>query len=319
MAAKGSKKVIYAALAGNSIIAIIKFAAAAFTGSSAMLSEAIHSVVDTGNQGLLLYGLKRASRPPDKKHPFGYGMELYFWSFVVAILIFAVGAGVSVYEGVQKLLHPHPISDPWINYAVLAAAVAFEFTAWWIAYREFNKTRSGANLIHAVRRSKDPTIFTVLFEDTAALMGLVVAGLGIAAASHLGWQWMDGAASIGIGFILAGTAMLLAYETKGLLIGEAAHPELEVGVREIVSGEASVLHVNELRTMHLGPNDILVALSLDFENSLPAGKVEDTIFALEKAIKTQFPDVTRLFIEVQDQRHHEEALRAEQAATDTNL
>ncbi|MGI9388389.1 MAG: cation diffusion facilitator family transporter, partial [Methyloligellaceae bacterium] len=299
MAPTGSKKVIYAALAGNSLIAVIKFAAAAFTGSSAMLSEAIHSVVDTGNQGLLLYGLKRASRPPDKVHPFGYGMELYFWSFVVAILIFAVGAGVSIYEGVQKLLHPHPISSPFVNYAVLAAAIAFEFVAWWIAYREFEKTRGGASILRAVRRSKDPTVFTVLFEDTAALLGLIVAGVGIAAASHLGWQWADGAASIGIGLILAATAALLAYETKGLLIGEAAHPELEIGIRKIVKREDVILHVNELKTMHLGPNDVLAALSLDFEDWLPAGKVEDAIFALEKAIKGQFPQITRLFIEVQ--------------------
>jgi divalent metal cation (Fe/Co/Zn/Cd) transporter len=214
---------------------------------------------------------------------------------------------------VQKLLHPHPISDPFINYAVLAAAVAFEFTAWWIAYREFEKTRTGVSLFRAVRRSKDPTVFTVLFEDTAALLGLLAAALGIAAASHLGLEWMDSAASIVIGLILAGTAMLLAYETKGLLIGEAAHPELEAGVRQIVGREKSVLHVNELRTMHLGPNDVLVAISLDFEDTLPAGQVEDTIFALEKTIKARFTEITRLFIEVQDRRHHLASLRQDNA------
>ncbi len=304
MAAKGSKKVIYAALAGNGLIAITKFGAATLTGSSAMLSEAIHSLVDTGNQGLLLYGIKRSKRPPDAAHPFGYGSELYFWAFVVAILIFGLGAGISFYEGVQKLLHPHPLKDPYINYIVLGLAMIFEAAAWYIAYKEFGKVRGNFGLFEAVQRSKDPTIFTVLFEDTAAMLGLIAALIGVACADFLDIAWADGAASVAIGVILAGTAAVLAYETKGLLIGEAASRELTQGVRGIVGRAKDVRHINELRSMHMAPNDILMALSLDFHDELSAGRVEQTIFKLEKDIKGRFPDVRRLYIEVQSKDDH---------------
>ena len=314
MAAHGSKKVIYAALIGNSLISVMKFGAAFFTGSSAMLSEAIHSVVDTGNQGLLLYGIKRSKRPADDTHPFGYGSEIYFWSFVVAILIFGLGAGISIYEGVQKLMHPHPISDPYINYIVLSLAMVFEAGAWWVAYKEFGKVRGNFGLFEAVQRSKDPTVFTVLFEDTAAMAGLVAAMIGIACADMLGIIWADGAASITIGVILAGTAALLAYETKGLLIGEAASPELGKGVRAIVGRVEHVRHINELRSMHLAPNDILLALSLDFQDSVKAGRVEETVNQIEQDIKARFPDVKRLFIEVQSQRDHDRVAAAERRA-----
>ena len=311
MTAHGSKKVIYAALIGNSLISVMKFGAAFFTGSSAMLSEAIHSVVDTGNQGLLLYGIKRSKRPADDAHPFGYGSEIYFWSFVVAILIFGLGAGISFYEGVQKLMNPHPISNPYINYIVLSLAMVFEAGAWWVAYKEFGKVRGNFGLFEAVQRSKDPTVFTVLFEDTAAMAGLVAAMIGIASADMLGIIWADGAASITIGVILAGTAALLAYETKGLLIGEAASPELGKGVRAIVGRVEHVRHINELRSMHLAPNDILLALSLDFHDSLKAGRVEETVNQIEQDIKARFPDVKRLFIEVQSQRDHDRVAAAE--------
>lgn len=303
--ATGSKKVIIAALAGNGLIAITKFIAAGITGSSAMLSEGIHSLVDTGNQGLLLYGLKRSSKPADETHPFGYGPELYFWAFVVAILIFAVGAGVSIYEGIQKVLHPHPIADPTIAYVVLALALAFESVAWWIAYKEFNRQRGNLSIMQAVRRSKDPAVFTVLFEDTAAMLGLIVAGLGIAGAQILGLPWLDGAASILIGIILAATAALLAYETKGLLIGESADPEVVSGIRALVQEVPHVEQMNELRTMHLGANQVLLALSLDFENDLPPGSVERTITDLELTIKKRYSQITRVFIEAQSKEQHE--------------
>ncbi len=305
MAAKGSKKVIYAALAGNGLIAITKFIASFITGSSAMLSEAIHSVVDTGNQGLLLYGIKRSNRPPDRQHPFGYGMELYFWAFVVAILIFAVGAGVSLYEGIQKIIHPHPITSPIINYIVLTLAMIFEGVAWTIAYKEFGKIQGNKGFVETVRRSKDPTVFTVLFEDTAAMLGLIAAFIGIALADAYQLEWADGAASIVIGIILATTAILLAYETKGLLIGEAADPSLAIEVRKLIAEINNVRNVNELRTMHMGPNDILLAVSLDYEDDLSSGEIERSIFQLELAIKKEFPDVKRLFIEVQAQIDHE--------------
>ncbi|MFK7902774.1 MAG: cation diffusion facilitator family transporter [Nitratireductor sp.] len=309
--ATGSKKVIYAALVGNGLIAICKFIGASITGSSAMLSEGIHSMVDTGNQGLLLYGLKKSDKPADEKHPFGYGAELYFWAFVVAILIFAVGSGISIYEGVSKILHPHAMSDPTINYVILGAAMIFEGVAWYIAYKEFNLSRGKNSIMQAVRDSKDPTVFTVLFEDTAAMLGLLVAMVGIYLAHTLNMPILDGVASIVIGVILGLTAALLAFETKGLLIGESAAPEMVVAVKELIKEVKGVDRLNEIKTLHRGPNDVLLALSIDFENDLTVGTVEDEIYKLELAVKKQFPIVKRIFIEVQNKKHHEEELRKE--------
>ena len=302
--ASGSKKVIYAALVGNGLIAVTKFIAATITGSSAMFSEGIHSLVDTGNQGLLLFGIKRSKRPADEKHPFGYGAEIYFWAFVVAILIFAVGAGISFYEGIQKVIHPHPITNPMINYIVLGLAMIFEGVAWWIAYKEFATRKGKRGIFEAVKDSKDPTVFTVLFEDTAAMLGLIVAFVGIYLSQTLGIPWLDGAASIMIGVILAGTAMLLAYETMGLLIGEAADPQVVETIEALVDEISSVTNLNEIRTLHRGPDDILLALSLDFDDDIKAGDVEDAIYSLELKIKGRFPVVKRLFIEVQRKEHH---------------
>lgn len=309
--ATGSKKVIYAALAGNSLIAVTKFAAAMYTGSSAMMSEGIHSLVDTGNQGLLLHGMRRAKRPADERHPFGYGVELYFWAFVVAILIFAVGAGVSLYEGVVKIMDPHPVTNPLVNYIVLGLAMIFEAVAWYVALREFTSVKGKSSYLDAVRDSKDPTLFTVLFEDSAAMLGLIAAFAGLVAAEALGLPWLDGAASIVIGIILGGTAIFLAYETKGLLLGEAASPELVGAVRSLARATPGVERVNELRSMHMGPDDVLLALSLDFQDDLTAGAVEEAIYGMEIAIKKQFPSVRRLFIEVQSNAHHQAIVRAE--------
>ncbi len=311
MAAHSSKKVIYAALAGNSLIAVTKFGASAYTGSSAMLSEAIHSVVDSGNQVLLLYGLKRSHRKADETHPFGYGRELYFWSFVVAIIIFGIGAGVSIYEGIHKVLDPHPVKSPMVNFIVLGAAMVFEAAALYVAIKEFDKTRGKLGYIAAVKQSKDPATFTVLFEDSAAILGLVVAFVGLLIAEYMGIAWMDGAASIAIGVILASTATFLAYETKALLIGEAAHEDMQTGIREIVGSAQSVNSINEMRTMHMGADDVLLALSLDFRDGLSVGKVEESIYILEMAIKSRFPEIKRLFIEVQSQERHDEVVAAE--------
>jgi len=317
--AKGSKKVIYAALVGNLLIAVTKGAAAAYTGSSAMLSEAIHSLVDTGNQLLLLHGMRRARRPADRDHPFGYGMELYFWTFVVAILIFAVGAGVSLYEGIQKIQHPHAIESAWVNYLVLSVAMVFEGAAWLVAYREFNRTRGKQGLLRALRHSKDPTVFTVLFEDTAAMLGLLVALVGIALGEALNLPVLDGVASVIIGIILAVTAAALARESKGLLIGESAHGGLVDDITTLVNREPGIKVVNETLTMHLGPEDVLLNLSVDFEDGLSSEAVEATVTGLEARIKADFPVVRRIFIEVQGWRAHlenrqaEEKQRAEQA------
>ncbi len=309
--ASGSKKVIYAAMIGNGLIAVAKFVGAFLTGSSAMLSEGIHSVVDTGNQGLLLYGIARSKRPADERHPFGYASEIYFWAFIVAILIFSIGAGISIYHGIEKVLHPHPVEDPFINYVILVLAMIFEGVAWWIAFKEFSTAKGKKGLFQAVQESKDPTIFTVLFEDTAAMLGLIVAFVGIWIAVTFDMPMVDGLASILIGVILAGTALLLALETKGLLIGEAAAPEIVEEITDLIEAQGAIIALNEIRTLHRGPDDVLLALSVDYEDEIPAGMVERTNTELELAIKERFPVVKRLFIEVQSAQHHaEEVARA---------
>ena len=309
MAAPASLKVVLAALVGNSLIAVTKFAAAAVTGSSAMFSEAVHSVVDSFNQVLLLHGIHRAGRKPDTRHPFGYGREIYFWAFVVAILIFSAGAGVSFYEGVQRLRHPHPLTDPIVNYAVLALAMIFEGASWWVAFREFRRGKGRRTYLQQARHSKDPTIFVVLFEDSAAVTGLAIAFIGIALGEALGLPWMDGVASILIGVVLAVTAAFLAYESKGLLIGEGASRAVIAGIRKIVTAEAGIARMNEMLTMHLGPRDVLLNLSVDFRDGISSQKVEYAISRLETKIKEAHPEITRIFIEVQSWRGHKASRR----------
>ena len=299
MAASESKIVIYAALVGNALIAVSKLVAAAFTGSSAMLSEGIHSIVDTGNQGLLLFGLKRASRPADDRFPFGHGKEVYFWSFVVAILIFAVGAGISLYEGIEHLRHPVHSGSPMVNYIVLGLAFLFEGGAWFMAFRAFRRLKGPRGYLAAVRRSKDPSVFVVLFEDTAAMLGIAVAFLGVWLSQVTGEPRFDGAASVVIGLILGGTAIWLAVETHGLLIGEAAEPEVQEYIRRITKERPEVTRVNELLTLHMGPEYILVNLSVDFDDGVPAGTVEKIVSELDVAIKAEHPRVKRIFVEVE--------------------
>ena len=297
--ASESKPVIIAALIGNTLIAVTKFIASSMTGSSAMFSEGIHSVVDTGNQGLLLFGLRQAKRPADAEFPFGHGKEIYFWGFAVAILIFAVGAGMSLYGGVQHLIHPHPVENPMINYVVLGLAVIFEGAAWLFALKEFNKAKGSRGYIEAVHRGKDPTTFIVLFEDSAAILGLVVAFLGILAGQLTGIVYLDGIASVIIGLILAVAAGWLAYETKGLLIGESADRLVVDGIRRIVGSHENVLHVNEVLTMHMGPEFILVNLSVEFIDEVDATDIEKTIAGLDREIKKSFREVRRVFIEAE--------------------
>lgn len=309
--------VIYAALAGNGLIAITKFIASAITGSSAMFSEAIHSVVDTGNQGLMLYGMKRASKPADARHPFGYSMELYFWTFVVAILIFSLGAGFSLYEGVSKLASPHAIQKPIVNYIVLGFAMIFEGAAWAVAFKEFRKTKGTLSYFKAVQRSKDPTVFTVLFEDSAAMLGLMAALIGVSLTQITGNPVFDAIASITIGIILGCTAAVLSYESKGLLIGEAARPTVIGNIRKLVNNREGIISINELLTMHFGPHDILLNLSIDFVDGISASEVEALISKLEKDIKSAHPEITRVFIEAQSWRGHDDNLRANYSATTT--
>ena len=302
MAADGSTKVILIALAGNFAIAVTKFAAAAFTGASAMFAEGVHSLVDTGNQALLLLGTRRARRPADRHHPFGYGKELYFWSFVVAILLFSIGAGVSLWEGATKLSEPHPVENPLVAFAVLLIAMGFEGYAFRAALREANARRGTRGLFAWVRDSKDSALFTILFEDAGALLGLAVAFAMLAGAVLLDMPELDAWASIVIGCLLAIAAVILAVETKGLLVGEAADPEVEAFLRETACADDRILGVNEALTLHFGPEDVLATLSLDFRDGVDS--------ALERRIKAERPEIKRVFIEAQSFAGHRRAAAA---------
>ena len=313
MARSSSKTVIYAALGGNLLVAATKFAAAGYTGSAAMLSEAIHSAVDTGNQLLLLLGISRAARPATPAHPFGHGLQLYFWTFVVAVLIFGVGAGVSIVEGIAKIRSPHPVESVWVNYVVLGLALVFEGGVWLVALKAFRATKGGRGWLEAVRQSKDPTVFTVLFEDTAAMLGLLVALAGIYLSQALAMPVLDGVASLLIGGLLAGTAGFLAWECQSLLTGEGAAPEVQASIRAIAMAEPAVVRPNEVLTMHFGPQDVLVALSLDFDDRRTAAEVEAVVSRIERRIKAAHPEVTRVFVEAQDREAHR---RAEQETVD---
>ncbi len=291
-----SNLVIFAALAANLGIAVAKFVAAAITGSSSMLTEGFHSVVDSFNQVLLLYGQHRGKRKPDAAYPFGYGRELYFWSFVVAILIFGVGAGVSVYEGWVHLEEPEPLRDPLVNYIVLGIAFALEGTSWVLAVRGFAAENRGRGWWQAVRRSKDPAGFIVLFEDSAALAGLIVAAAGVWLSHYLQDPRIDGIASIVIGVILGVVAALLAREAKGLLIGEGADPAIVARVRAIVDGRPEITCVNHVRTIHTAPQSIFVAISADFVDTLTMGEAETLIETIETDLKLAEPMLSSIYI-----------------------
>ena len=302
MSSPSSKKAIFAALAGNSLIAVTKFAAAAITGSSAMFSEGIHSVVDTGNQVLLLHGIRKARKPASERFPFGHGKEIYFWSFAVAILIFAVGSGVSLYEGIIHTIHPQPMGNPLPNYIVLGLAFLFEGAAWSFAFKEFNKAKGKWGYIEAVQRGKDPTMFVVLFEDSAAMLGIAVAFVAVLLVDLTGILVFDGIASILIGFILGGTAVWLAYETKGLLIGESANKQVVDGISEIILQYEGIDNLNEVLTMHMGPDFVLVNVSIDFRDDIPAGDLENMIARMDSQIKERFPSIKRVFVEAESRR-----------------
>lgn len=302
--AGSSKTAIYAALIGNSLIALTKFVAAAVSGSSAMFSEGIHSLVDTGNQVLLLYGMRRADKPADKYFPFGHGKEIYFWSFVVAILVFALGAGISIYQGWQHLDHPEPITNLTINYLVLGAAIVFEGGALLVALKEFNARRGDTGFFRAVSRGKDPSLFVVVFEDSAALIGLCIACLGLLLFQLTGNMVYDALASIGIGLVLAATAIWLAVESKGLLIGESAAPEVVAAIRDMLNAEARIAHVNEVATLHMGPNHIMVMLSVDFYDGLDSSEVETVTASLNARVKQLDNSIRRVFIEAERATDH---------------
>jgi cation diffusion facilitator family transporter len=296
---RSARKVLYAGLAGNVLVAATKFGAAAVTSIAAMLSEAVHSAVDTSNELLLLYGERAAQQPPDKHHPFGHGREVYFWGFIVSLLIFVIGAGVSIVEGVRHILAAERIENPAVSYAVLGLAAVFEGGSWWVAWKEFRKRRGDRGVIEAAQETKDPSSVMVFFEDSAALIGIAIALAGTALAQALDEPRWDGAASIAIGVLLALVAGFLARETKQLLIGEGARRSVLESVGRIASAEKGVAHFNGMLTVHLAPREVFAALSLDFDPKLRVEDVNAVVASLEEHIRKAHPEVVMVMVKPQ--------------------
>jgi cation diffusion facilitator family transporter len=307
--ASESKKAIYAAIAGNLAIAATKFVAAAFSGSPAMLSEAVHSVVDTGNEFLLLLGLRLSRRPPDFEHPFGHGRELYFWALIVALTVFAVGGGVSVYEGVTHVVRPETAAGPFWNYVVLGCSFVFEGASWLFGWRAFRKTKGAQGPLEAVHNSKDPTTFIVVFEDTGALVGLLIAFCGIFFGQLLGRPYLDGVASIIIGLMLGLMAVFLAYETHGLLIGEGYGRETLRRLRATVETDKSVERVNRLLTLFFGPDEVMLTLEVRFRRELSASEVRAAIARVKGLVRREHPEIKRIYFAAESvsEEHKERA------------
>jgi len=296
-----SKRSIYAAMAANVAIGIAKFVGAAISGSSAMLSEGIHSVVDSVNEVLLLYGLKKSEAGPDEQHPLGHGQELYFWSLMVAVLIFALGGGISIYEGIQSLQNPEPANNPMVSYIVLGAAAIFEGTALVVSIREFNNwhPKTDKGLWRAIQDSKDPSSFIVIVEDAAALVGLAIAFAGVWLSETLGNPLYDAIASIAIGLLLTVVATALVTETKGLLIGESASEATRESIKAIVQSDEAVINMGPPITIHLGPKEVMLALNIEFQDDLSANDIEAAVRRIEATIRQTNDEVKRIFIEAQ--------------------
>ncbi|OGX86186.1 cation transporter [Hymenobacter lapidarius] len=302
--ASSSKIVVYGAIVANLAIAVSKFVAAFFTGSAAMMSEGIHSLVDSGNGMLILFGMSRSARPADAKHPFGYSKEIYFWTVIVAVLIFAVGGGMSLYKGYQYLQTPAPLNDPTWNYWVLGLAIIFEGVACTLAYREFRKTQGDFGFWQALRRSRDPAVFAILLEDLAALVGLLIALAGIYFGHLLNNLYFDGGASMLIGLLLVGMAVFMLGEAKGLLLGEGADEAVLRDLEALARQDAAVEQLRTPLTMYLGPTDAVLALDISFRDQLTAVEVEEAVERLQTAIKAKYPDFKRIFIEASALTHH---------------
>ena len=306
-----SRTAIFAAIMGNLLIALTKFVAAAFTGSSAMLAEGIHSVVDTGNGALMLWGLHKSQQPPDEDHPFGYGRELYFWSLIVAVSIFGVGGGVSIFQGISHLLDPVEIESVVWNYAVLGASFVFEGVTWVFGWRAFSKTRGDKPVLEAIHVSKDPTNFTVVLEDSTAIVGLAIAFLGVFFGHEFGIVYFDGAASVLIGVLLCVVALFLGYESKSLLIGEAVNKETVRGIREIAEAQPEVEKALKILTIHGGPTDVALTLELDFADGISAVDLRKAIRRIENAVKNKYPEISRVYYEAESLSEREIAESAE--------
>lgn len=297
--AGSSKVAIYGAIAANSAIAVCKFVAAFFTGSSAMLSEGIHSLVDTGNGVLLLFGIKLSKKPPDRNHPFGYGNEIFFWSFVVAILIFALGGGIAIYEGIRHILHPRQLENVHWNYVVLFLAMIFEGAALRVALKQFKTTRRGRPFFQALKESKDSTTIAVVVEDSAALIGLAIAMLSVFLGQVSGWVYFDGIGSVMIGLLLVSVAYFFAIECKALLVGEGLGAE-NIGIIEsILEQDPRVANYRRPLSLYFGPEEVLVALDVHFIDDLSSDEIENTVDRIEERVKTAVPKVNRIFIEAE--------------------
>jgi cation diffusion facilitator family transporter len=297
--AQESKTAVVAAIAGNLAIAASKFVAAAFSGSSAMLSEAIHSLVDTGNGGLMLYGMRRSRRPPDAEHPFGYGHELYFWALIVGVLVFALGGGMSIVSGIAHIRAGEPPGDLAWSYGVLAVAAVFESVSWYYGLKAFRVEQRGRGFVETIRTTKDPTSFTVLLEDSAALLGLVFAFVGMTLAVRLDLPWIDGAASVAIGVLLCLVALLMVYESKGLLVGEGADRTTLDEIRRIACAEPQVERVCRVSTMYLGPEEVMLVLELALHRA-PPGEFDTraTFERIPRAIRARFPRIRHVFVDI---------------------
>ncbi len=299
MATENTKSMI-AAIVGNLLVAATKFLAAALSGSSAMLSEAIHSLVDTCNGGLMLYGMRRSRKPPDEHHPLGYGHELYFWTLVVGILIFGLGGGMSIVTGAMHIVEGKPAETAWWSYAVLGAAAIFESVSWYFGWRAFSKEqrRHRRGIMETIVVSKNPTTFSVLLEDTAALVGLVFAFLGISFSALLDIPWLDGLASILIGALLCISALIMVYESMGLLVGEGMEPATLAELRKIISADPAVQQVRDLLTLYLGPEDVLLAIDLRFHPDNDVHDIRNAVARFKKKIQARFPRIRRVCLDI---------------------
>ena len=295
---QGSRKVVYAGLASNLAITIIKLVVAIASGSSAMLAEFFHSTVDTGNSLLLLYGMKRSQRPADRGHAFGHGKELYFWTFVVAVSMFGVGAALSIWEGISHIRRPEPIGDPIWSYLVLASSVVFSVISLVVSLRETNRRKGSDNIFEFIRRSKDPTVFTVILEDASDIAGQLIALIAIYLSIRLHNPIFDGVGSIGVGLVVLAVAVVLANESRGLLVGETAPSKHVERMKLLLQSDPSVERVGDVLTMQLGPDDVLVNVEIEFRRDSCVDDLEQTIGRLEKQVQGEFPQVHHLFVEV---------------------
>jgi cation diffusion facilitator family transporter len=293
--ASESKTAIFAAILGNLAIAVTKFIVASVTGSSAMLSEAIHSVVDTGNGGLMLYGIHNSRKPADEAHPFGHGRELYFWTLIVGVLVFGVGGGMSVYQGLTHITHPPTLENPAWNYVVLAFAAVFEGTTWYFGWKAFAAERRGQGIFETIHTSKDPTSFSVLLEDSAALIGIGIAFIGIFLANQLNQPRLDGLASVVIGILLCGVATLMVHESRGLLIGEGVDRKTLQSLRAIIEADQDVAHVQHLHTIYQSPRTVTLVIELRFQDTLSATDIRTAVARLETSIRARHPVVKHVF------------------------